>query len=246
MAEHHEFTTLPSPGAVATATADRFIVAARDAIDARGIFRVALSGGGTPKAVYPLLLEPERVRAVEWSRVEFFWGDERAVPPDHPESNFGVAYHALIAQLPGVRHDRIHRMAAESPDLDGAALTYESEIRLAFDARGYRPPAFDLIWLGMGPDGHTASLFPDSDALDESDRWVVGNWAPSQAAWRMTMTYPIINAAREALFVVTGADKAEALRAIRDGDDAYPAGRVHAARTAWLIDAAAAGEGEPA
>ena len=92
--------------------------------------------------------------------VEFFWGDERAVPPDHPESNFGVAYGMLISQLPDVRPDRIHRMPAEAPDLDAAALSYESELRLAFGARGDEPPAFDLIWLGMGPDGHTASLFP--------------------------------------------------------------------------------------
>jgi 6-phosphogluconolactonase len=181
------------------------------------------------------------VRAVDWSAVEFFWGDERAVPPDHPDSNFGVAYQMLIAQLPGVRNDRIHRMAAESSDLDGAALTYESEIRLAFDARGEAPPAFDLIWLGMGPDGHTASLFPGSAATDERDRWVVGNYAPSQQAWRMTMTYPLLDAAREALFVVTGEDKATALTAIRQGGSNLPAARVAAQRIHWLVDRAAAG-----
>ena len=124
--------------------------------------------GSTPKQVYPLLLEPSRRDAVDWSRVEFFWGDERAVPPDHPESNFGVAYELLISQLPNVRPDRIHRMPAEAPDLDAAALAYESELRLAFDARGDEPPAFDLIWLGMGPDGHTASLFPGSTACSRS------------------------------------------------------------------------------
>ena len=133
-------------------------------------------------------------------------------------------------------------MAAEGSDLDGAALTYESEIRLAFDARGEAAPAFDLIWLGMGPDGHTASLFPGSAALDELDRWVVGNYAPSQAAWRMTMTFPLLDAAREALFVVTGADKAEALAAIRGGDRELPAGRVAASSVHWIVDRAAAGE----
>ncbi|MEO8246432.1 MAG: 6-phosphogluconolactonase [Chloroflexota bacterium] len=236
----HDLTVLGSPAAVAEATADRLVGLAREAISERGVFRVALSGGGTPKQVYPLLLDRQRLRAVDWSKVEFFWGDERAVPPDHPESNFGVAYQMLIAHLPGVRNDRIHRMPAEAADLDTAALTYESEIRLAFDARGDAPPAFDLIWLGMGPDGHTASLFPDSEALDETERWVVGNYAPAQEAWRMTMTYPLINAARDVLFVVTGADKAEKVAAIVAGDHDLPAGRVDAARTAWLVDEAAA------
>jgi 6-phosphogluconolactonase len=242
MTDTAAFDVLPDAGMVAEATADRFVGLAQDAIAERGVFRVALSGGGTPKQVYPRLLDGPRVRAVDWSAVEFFWGDERAVPPDHPDSNFGVAYQMLIAQLPGVRNDRIHRMAAEGSDLDGAALTYESEIRLAFDARGEAAPAFDLIWLGMGPDGHTASLFPGSAALDELDRWVVGNYAPSQAAWRMTMTFPLLDAAREALFVVTGADKAEALAAIRGGDRELPAGRVAASSVHWIVDRAAAGE----
>ncbi len=240
MTEDVTFEVLPDPSMVAEATADRVIGLARAAIAERGIFRVALSGGGTPKQVYPLMLDGPRLRAVDWSAVEFFWGDERAVPPDHPDSNFGVAYQMLIAQLPGVRNDRIHRMAAESSDLDGAALTYESEIRLAFDARGETPPPFDLVWLGMGADGHTASLFPGTAAVDELDRWVVGNYAPSQDAWRMTMTYPLLDAAREALFVVTGEDKAPALTTIREGGSDLPAGRVAAQRVRWIVDRAAA------
>ena len=236
------FTVLPTRAAVATHTADRFVAAATSAIEENRIFRVALSGGGTPKEVYPLLLEPHRRDAVDWSRVEFFWGDERAVPPDHPESNFGVAYGMLISQLPNVRPDRIHRMPAEAPDLDAAALSYESELRLAFDARGDEPPAFDLVWLGMGPDGHTASLFPGSAALDERDRWVVGNWAPGPEAWRMTLTFPVLDSAREVLFVVTGADKADALTRIRDGSSDLPASRVAGDRVEWIVDRAAAGE----
>jgi 6-phosphogluconolactonase len=236
------FTVLPDAAAVCAAMADRLVDAAAAAIDERGVFRVALSGGGTPKTVYPLILEPHRRDRVDWSRVEFFWGDERTVPPDDPESNFGVAYQMLIAQLPNVRPDRIHRMPAEAPDLDAAALSYESELRLAFGARGDEPPAFDLIWLGMGPDGHTASLFPGSAALDEIERWVVGNWAPYQQTWRMTLTFPVLNAGGQVVFAVEGANKAEALRAIRAGGSGLPAERVAGDQVEWLVDAAAAGE----
>jgi len=234
------FEVLDSADDVARATADRFVAVAVGAIEERGIVRVALSGGGTPKQVYPLLLEPARRNAVDWSAVEFFWGDERAVPPDHPESNFGVAYGILISQLPGVRPDRVHRMPAEAEDLDAAALSYEGELRLAFGARGVEPPSFDLMWLGMGPDGHTASLFPGSAAIDEEERWVVANWAPSQEAWRMTLTFPVLRAARETLFVVTGADKADALDAIRAGSPDLPAARVAGDNVNWIVDAAAA------
>ena len=236
------FTVLPDPAAVAEATADRFVAAARAAIAARGAFRVALSGGGTPKQVYPLILEPGRRDTVDWSLVDFFWGDERAVPPDHPDSNFGAAYHALISHLPNVRPDRIHRMPAEAPDIDVAALSHESELRLAFGARGSEAPAFDLVWLGMGPDGHTASLFPGTLALEEDERWVVGNWVPSLHTWRMTLTYPVLDAARYVVCAVTGADKADAVRAIRAGGSGLPAEAVKARRVEWLIDSGAAGE----
>jgi 6-phosphogluconolactonase len=236
------FTILRDVAAVAEVTAERLVAAARAAIEERGIFRVALSGGSTPKQVYPLLLEPERRDAVDWARVELFWGDERSVPPDHPESNFGVAYQMLIAQLPHLRPDRVHRMPAEAPGIAAAALSYEGELRLAFGARGTEPPAFDLIWLGMGPDGHTASLFPNTDALTESDRWVVANWVEAHDTWRMTLTYPVLNAARQVLFVVTGADKADALRAIRAGGSGLPAERVTGDGVEWLVDAAAAGD----
>lgn len=239
------FTVLPTADAVADTTADRFVDAAQRSIEERGIFRVALSGGGTPKRVYPLLLEPGRVDAVDWSSVEFFWGDERSVPPDHPESNFGVAYGMLISQLPNVRPDRIHRMPAEAPDIDAAALSHESELRLAFGARGSDPPAFDLIWLGVGADGHTASLFPESEALDETERWVVPSRAPSQEAWRMTFTFPVLNAARQVIIVATGEEKEEVVHAIQAGATDFPVARVAGPHVEWIVDEACAGH-EPA
>ncbi len=228
-----------SAEAVARETANRLVSIVATAIDREGIARVALSGGSTPKMVYPLLLEPARRDAIDWSSVEFFWGDERAVPPDHPDSNFGVAYGMLISQLPDVRPDRIHRMQAEAADLDAAALAYETELRLGFGVRGDVPPAFDLLWLGMGADGHTASLFPGSAALDETERWSVPASSPAGGR-RMSLTFPVLNAARETLFVVTGPDKAEALARVRSGDADLPAARVAGTAVHWIVDSAAA------
>lgn len=232
-----EFIVHPDLDAVAGAAADWLIASARSALGQRGVFRVALSGGSTPKAVYPLLTAEPRVSKVDWSRVEFFWGDDRSVPPDDPESNFGVTQRLLLSRLPGVRSERVHRMPADAEDRDGAARAYEAELRAVFKPADGELPAFDLIWLGMGPDGHTASLFPGSEALGVTDRWVVPNWAPDLATWRMTFTFPLIDAARQVLFVVCGADKAAALAEVRGGGSHLPAARVHAERTAWLIDA---------
>jgi 6-phosphogluconolactonase len=236
------FVVLPDLATVAAEAADRFVESARAAIEARGVFRVALSGGTTPNAVYPLLCSEPRVGRVDWSRVEFFWGDERAVPPDDPESNFGTAYRTFISQLPEVRPEAIHRMQGEAPDLEAAALAYETELRLGFGVRGNRAPEFDLIWLGLGPDGHTASIFVGSSALRETDRWVVATWVPSRQVWRLTITLPVIAAAREVVFLATGANKANAIRHIRTGRSPLPAARVRARRVVWLIDAAAAGQ----
>lgn len=237
------FVVLASPQAVAEAAADRIVATARNAIRRRGIFRLALSGGATPRAVYALLAAPPRIAAVDWSRVEFFWGDERSVPPDHPESNFGAASELMIDRLPGVKRGAVHRMPADAPNRDEAARAYQAEIARAFgiSSEAPHPPAIDLVWLGMGRDGHTASLFPGSTALQERRRWVVASWAPEPAAWRMTLTLPILNAARSVLFVVTGADKAGPLRSIRSRTQDLPAGLIHARATVWLVDAGAAG-----
>jgi 6-phosphogluconolactonase len=244
------FRVLPGPAALAEAAADRVVAAAGNAIRRRGRCLLALSGGSSPRLVYPLLASRPRIDSVDWSRVEFFWGDERAVPPDHPESNFGLARTLLLDHLPAVRLASVHRMPADAPDRDAAAAGYEAEMRRVFDLRPgtSRRPRFDLIWLGMGPDGHTASLFPGASPLAERRRWVVSATAPktSAVAGRMSFTLPLINAARAVMFVVAGADKADALRSVRSGARHLPAARVRATSTLWLLDASAAGEAAPA
>lgn len=236
------FRILPDVEAVAAATADRIVAAGRNAIRRRGRFMLALSGGSTPLAVCPLLVVPPRVRQLDWSRVEFFFGDERAVGPADEESNFRAAREALLDHLPKVSMTQVHRMRGEATNLDEAAWQYEEQMRSAFGIEGARPlPRLDLVWLGMGSDGHTASLFPGSAALVERRRWVIANWAPGPGAWRLTLTYPVINAARDVMFVVTGAEKASAFARVRSGDHAMPAARVRDRRTLWLVDAAAGG-----
>lgn len=237
------FIVLPTPESVAAAAADQIVATARNAIRRRGHFFLALSGGSTPRGVYPLLAASPRADAVDWSQVEFFWGDERACPPDDPDSNFGLARALLLERLNGIQPTSVHRMPADAEDRDGAARSYQGEIARAFGvpADAPQPPSFDLIWLGMGRDGHTASLFPGSSALVERRRWVVATQAPAPSGWRMTFTLPLINAARSVLFVAAGADKSTALRSIRSGSRDLPAAHVRARSTRWLVDAAAAG-----
>jgi 6-phosphogluconolactonase len=241
-----EFIVLPDADSVAAATADRLIAAGQEAIERHGSFFLALTGGSTPWVVCPLLVVPPRVSMLDWTKVEFFFGDERAVPSRHPESNYNTARIALLDYLPGVRPGQVHRMLGEAADLDAAARAYQALMARTMGAEPPAPPAFDLVWLGMGSDGHTASIFPGTAALDETSRWVMPNWVPSMEAWRLTLTLPILNAAREVNFVVTGADKAAAVASVRSGSEALPSGRVDAARTVWVVDQAAAAEvGEP-
>ncbi|MEX1073156.1 MAG: 6-phosphogluconolactonase [Chloroflexota bacterium] len=236
---------LPTPAAVADAAADRVVTAARNAIRRRGRFSIALSGGSTPQAAYALLAEQPRVGRVDWSRVEFFWGDERAEPPDHRDSNFGLAWRLLLSHLPGLRRSALHRMPADEADIDLAALAYERRLArvLGGTHRAGRPPVIDLVWLGIGRDGHTASLFPGSSALGERRRWVLPTTGPPPHLVRMTLTLPVINAARSVMLVATGADKAPVLRDVAAGRRDLPVSRVRSAGTLWLLDAAAAGGG---
>lgn len=245
-----EIVVLPDRAALAREAASRFVFIAHQAVAGRGRFAVALSGGSTPRDLYQLLATIEFSWRVDWHRTHLFWGDERAVPPDHPDSNFRMANEALISRLP-IPSGNVHRIRAELSPED-AALEYEQTLRGFFppspekrERAGLRKlPCFDLILLGIGEDAHTASLFPHTTALRETDRWVAANYVEKLKADRITLTPPVLNAAANIIFLVAGTDKASALDAILRGErrpDEYPAQLVQPTngRLVWLLDKAA-------
>jgi 6-phosphogluconolactonase len=234
-----EIRTCPDAASLARAAAEHFVTLAAAAIAARGQFVVALSGGSTPRTSYALLASHQFAQRVDWPRVHVFWGDERCVPPDHPESNYRMAREALLDRVP-IPTENVHRMRGELPP-DQAATAYQAELEAALGAGG----RFDLILLGMGADGHTASLFPGTTALHEQTRWVVAHYVDKLSAWRVTLTPVAINAAAHVIFIVSGAGKAERLPEVLAGPyqpDILPAQIVRPAdgRLLWLVDAAAA------
>ena len=199
------------------AAAGAFCSIACQAIAERGRAVVTLSGGSTPRRLYELLTTDRYRHRVAWDRVEFFWGDERAVPPDHSDSNYRMARQVLLEPL-AIPTAHIHRIEGERNDLDGAAHSYEREIARVFgELPDGPPPPFDLVLLGMGTDGHTASLFPGTDLAGEASRWVVSQYVPAIAANRVTMTPRLLNAARHVMFLVAGTEKADALALVLDG-----------------------------
>ncbi|MGD0266489.1 MAG: 6-phosphogluconolactonase [Candidatus Methylomirabilota bacterium] len=228
------------------AAAEEFVRLADEAVRARGRFTVALSGGSTPEALYRLLAAEDggfRVR-VPWGQAHFFWGDERHVPPDHPDSNYRMASEAMLSRVP-VPPGNVHRIPAENPDAAEAATEYAETLRTFFDAAAGRFPRFDLILLGMGSDGHTASLFPGTDAIQEKIRLVAALWVEKLGAYRITLTVPVLNDAASVIFLVSGEGKAEALRAVLEGPhrpDRFPAQLVfpREGRLLFLVDLAAA------
>jgi 6-phosphogluconolactonase len=232
-------------GALSHMVAEQFLRRTTDALRERGRCAVALSGGSTPKALYRVLAaEPFRVR-VRWDQIDVFWGDERHVPPDHPDSNYRMTAETLLSDVP-VRAAKVHRIHGESPDAVLAAHEYETEIRTTLD-EPVGTPRFDLILLGLGTDGHTASLFPGTSALDERQRLCVANWVAALGVHRITLTLPIINAARDVMFVVSGVEKAAIVRRVLRDHDAtppFPAQLVQpaAGELWWMLDRAAAGE----
>jgi len=243
MSASPELRVVPDPPALFQTAAEQFVTLAGSAVREHGCFTVALSGGSTPKSLYSRLATDDRDQ-VPWDKTFFFWGDERHVPPDNPESNYRMVYEALLSKVP-VPAGNIFRVPAENPDAARVAESYELALRQFFKVPPGSFPSFDLILLGMGPDGHTASLFPGTAALKDTTRLVVANWVEKFKGHRITMTLPVINQAAVVTFLVSGRDKAETLKEVLEGSqpaDLFPAKLIHPGngKLTWLVDRAAA------
>ena len=225
--------------------ATEFVNQAKGAVQAKGTFTVALSGGSTPKSLYTLLADDATLRvAVPWAKVHFFWGDERHVPPDHPDSNYRMAHEAMLSKVP-VPPTNVHRIKSEYPEASRAADEYDQRLREFFGLAAEQFPQFDLVLLGMGPDGHTASLFPGTAALHEQTRLVVANWVEKFNTDRITLTPPVLNNAACIIFLVGGEEKAETLQAVLQGEkqpERFPAQLLSPTHGTllWLVDRLAA------
>jgi 6-phosphogluconolactonase len=232
--------------ALIEAAAEKFIRVGAGAIEEKGRFAVALSGGSTPRPLYAMLAG-KFAGSIDWSCVHLFWGDERCVPPDDPRSNYRMVRESLLDGV-SIPLANVHRIHGEE-DPKTAAAEYEKELRSFFAGiRGDGPPrvGFDLVLLGMGDNGHTASLFPGLPAVTEKERWVMAQFVEVVSMWRITLTPVVINAAEHVFFLVSGADKAERLRDVLDGPvrpEKLPAQAIKPGRgqLLWLVDDGAAG-----
>ncbi len=238
-----------NPMEVARAAARLFVDYAWQSIAKYGRFVVALSGGNTPRTLFELLASSEFRGQVDWAKVQVFWSDERAVPPTNPQSNYGMARRELLIRAP-IPEANVHRMEAEKPNIGRAAHEYEEVLRkvLELDDRGF--PRFDLILLGVGPDGHTASLFPGTRVTRQTSRWVSTPMVTKLNARRMTLTLPVLDAARRVVFLVAGPDKADILHAVLQtkADPPYPTQMVQPRDNGlklFLVDEAAAAKLDP-
>jgi 6-phosphogluconolactonase len=243
-----DIQVFPDPNAVARAAADRVLRAADEAIALTGRFTIGLSGGSTPKLLFQLLASDEFRDAVDWTRVEVFFVDERCVPADHAESNYKLARETLLSKVP-IPGDNVYRMRGEVDPPEEAAKEYGLMLKEKFGDAG-----LDLVLLGMGDDGHTASLFPGTAAVNETKHRCVANYAEKSTtgkSWRLTLTAPFINRSREVIVLVTGANKAKTLSEVLEGPrdvQRLPVQLIAPAsgKLTWLVDAAAAGmSGEP-
>lgn len=239
-----EIRILADGAAIAKRAAQEFVQAAGSAVRAKGSFNVALAGGSTPKALYNLLVNDPALRSqVPWDKTHLFFGDERHVPPDHADSNFRMATESMISKSP-LKPEQVTRIKGEKPDADQAALEYEDSLREYFKLKDGAYPHFDLVLAGMGNEGHTLSLFPGTRALHADGRIAVRNWVGKLYTDRITLTAPAASNSSEILFMVTGADKAPALKSVLEGPfepDQLPAQSLQPknGKLLWLVDAAA-------
>jgi 6-phosphogluconolactonase len=245
MATGHQVHVCSSRDELAKAAAHLFVKSARGAVRVRGRFSVALAGGSTPRDLYRVLADDDALReAVSWHDAHVFWGDERHVPPTHDESNFRMAREVLLDHVPIPSH-QIHRVEAEDPDATRVAVAYEQALRIAFGLEDGGWPSFDLVLLGMGEDGHTASIFPGSTVLHERTRTVVAPFVERFGSHRITLTPPVFAHAREIAVLVAGLEKAHTLHDVLEGPlvpDRYPIQCLldSIGAVTWLVDAAAA------
>ena len=241
-----EIRILADGAAIAKRAAQEFVEAAAAAVRAKGSFNVALAGGSTPKALYGLLVNDPALRSqVPWDKIHLFFGDERHVGPGHPDSNFRMATEAMISHVP-LGKDQVLRIKGEYPDTAEAAREYEQALQSYFKLKPGEHPRFDLLLAGMGNEGHTLSLFPGTKALHADGRIVVRNWVGKLYTERITLTAPAASNAAEIIFMVTGADKALALKAVLEGPyepEQLPAQLIDpkSGRLLWLVDATAGG-----
>jgi 6-phosphogluconolactonase len=204
-----EYRVYDGADALSRAAAEHFLETAQAAVSANGIARIAISGGSTPKRTFELLANPAEkfVKDMPWERIELYWVDERTVPPDNKDSNYRMTREALLDKVP-LKPEQIFRIEGEL-DPEVAAARYESAIRNHLRLEGAQGPRFDVVALGMGDDGHTASLFPHTAAINEMIRIAIANQVPQKDTWRVTLTWPVINEARDVFFLIAGKDKAQ-------------------------------------
>ncbi|HLG86675.1 MAG TPA: 6-phosphogluconolactonase [Alphaproteobacteria bacterium] len=232
---------LENPDAVSRRVADWL---ASEAAQTEGRFAIALSGGSTPKHMYEMLGRPPQRDMMPWERVQMFWGDERFVPPDHPDSNYRMVREALLEHVP-IPSENIHPIVPEGTP-DEAAAAYEATLNAFYGSNilDAGRPLFDIVLLGVGQDGHTASLFPGSPILDEKKAWARATEGPGRTP-RITLTYPALASSRNLAFMVTGKEKSSIVSRVLKGDRDLPAARVKTiGRSRWFMDRAAAGETE--
>ena len=241
-----EVRILPDAASIAKRAAAALLEIAADAVRQKGSFELVLSGGSTPKALYGLLVDDPALRSqVPWEKMHLFFGDERHVKPEDPQSNYRMAWEAMISKSP-LKPEQVTRVKAENPNAEDAAKDYEQAIRTYFKLADGQFPRFDLVLLGMGSEGHVASLFPGTKALRENRRIVVHNWVGKVLMDRITLTAPAINNARHIISMVTGADKCPALTAVLERvyePDQLPAQLIQPVNGTllWLVDTAAGG-----